>query len=41
MSNAQLSELVRLAQEHADLFPLLVDTVKAYTVIFDRSDLDE
>lgn len=36
-----LAELIKLAQEHADLYPLLVDTVKKYIKIFDRQDLDE
>jgi hypothetical protein len=36
-----LTELIKLAQEHFELYPLLVDTVKKYVQIFDRKDLDE
>lgn len=39
--NVALTELIKLAQEHAELYPLLVDTVKRYVKIFDREDLDD
>lgn len=35
-----LTELARLAQEHSDLYPVLVDTVKRYVLILER-DIDK
>ncbi|GAA6035972.1 hypothetical protein JCM8097_005193 [Rhodosporidiobolus ruineniae] len=40
-SSAQLPELIRLAQEHADLYPRLVETLKKTVSLFDRKDLDD
>ncbi|GAA6056774.1 hypothetical protein JCM3770_006127 [Rhodotorula araucariae] len=39
-SNVPLGELIKLAQEHADLYPKLVDAVRSYITVFDRKDLD-
>lgn len=40
-SEVPLPELLKLAQEHEDLYPLLVETVKKYVAIFERKDIDE
>lgn len=36
-----LGELIKLAQEHEELYPRLLDTVKNYIKVFDRKQLDE
>jgi len=40
-SEVPLSDLIRLAHEHEELYPKLVDTVKKYIKVFDRKDVDE
>jgi diaphanous 1 len=39
-SSVPLPELIRLAQEHGDLYPTLINTVQKYLRIFER-DIDE
>lgn len=40
-SDVPLSDLIRLAHEHEELYPKLVDTVKKYIKVFERKDVDE
>ncbi|GAA5950997.1 hypothetical protein JCM3765_004650 [Sporobolomyces pararoseus] len=40
-SEVPLSDLIRLAHEHEELYPKLVDTVKKYIKVFERKDVDE
>ncbi|BGP21424.1 hypothetical protein JCM10295v2_000299 [Rhodotorula toruloides] len=40
-SDLPLGELIKLAQEHGELYPRLLDTVKNYVKVFDRKQLDE
>lgn len=35
-----LSQLAKLAQDHSDIYPVLVDTMKRYVQILER-DIDE
>ncbi|BGP28584.1 hypothetical protein JCM10296v2_000320 [Rhodotorula toruloides] len=40
-SDLPLGELIKLAQEHEELYPRLLDTVKNYVKVFDRKQLDD
>ncbi|BGP44533.1 hypothetical protein JCM10450v2_000347 [Rhodotorula kratochvilovae] len=40
-SDVPLGELIKLAQEHAELYPKLVDAVRSYINVFDRKDIDD
>ncbi|GEM06116.1 hypothetical protein Rt10032_c01g0133 [Rhodotorula toruloides] len=40
-SDLPLGELIKLAQEHGELYPRLLDTVKNYVKVFDRKQLDD